>query len=577
MAEEHGATPSYISQGPNARGSRNYYMASAREPVATGRARTGTAIREGTMDVHPETVRASAFRQENIAQAAENYRGAIRDAAVRDREDQVRPETFTAAKRRADNMSASTGIKYTPVSFEPWSITKEHAEGMRASINEDSPKASEHLFQAIQQQLDPSNQNRSTSGSFVVVPENVARRMSEHAGVLNPNDYDKIAQAFRGAFSRTVLSVSPSPTIGNFMEAGFRTAVSRSGPVSAYTMRKVFQKMTPAEKAEFKDRVFGSGPVTLRARSRHFEPGQLNDGAVKDIARGWAALKQAPVAKQVTGAWHLWNKFITSWLNGKIEHGAQYAMAGKAIRDSGLMGESTLRLSSKAFEEAANGVKGTPAQNALAKALIRDFGKYDGFSPGQRRLIANYTPFLAWWMSAARFVGGMPIERPLLTALVAANTQVTGDSAKLAAQPDWLRGTATVGGTQWQVSRNTPFGAFTNPVGSFGQLILPQIISPVYNSQGLDWKGDKLPDDSQEGRAKAIAMSLLGSSVPIYALPTRAIDYTKNPDKLLNPVRIRSKLGAGSVSTAAGIDETAPSSNLPSAPTLPSGSGYRLP
>jgi hypothetical protein len=72
-------------------------------------------------------------------------------------------------------------------------------------------------------------------------------------------------------------------------------------------------------------------------------------------------------------------------------------------------------------------------------------------------------------------------------------------------------------------------------------------------------------------------MSLLGSSVPIYALPTRAIDYTKNPDKLLNPVRIRSKNGAGSVSTAAGIDDSAPPSNLPSAPTLPSGGGYRLP
>lgn len=574
-----GSTPSYISQGPNARGARNFYVASAREPQAVGRPRTGTAVREGTLDTHPETVRAAAQRQENLAQAAENFRKAIGDAAVRDRPGEVRPETYARAQQRAANMTQQTGVKYQAVPFSPWNITKEHRQGMLESINQDSPKATGHLLDSIRDELNPDNNRRSTSGSFVVVPETVARRMSEHASVLNPGDFGKVAQAFRSSFSRTVLSVSPSPSIGNLIEAGFRMGVSRAGYVSARTMKRVLDQMTPEERAAFQDRVFGAGPVTVRARSRHFDPAQLSEGHLQDVARGWGALKRAPVARQLTGAWNQWNHFITSWVNGKIERGAQYAMVGKAIRDSGLLGDSTLRLSDKAFEQAARGLTNTPEQNQLAKVLVRDFGKYDGFSPNQRRLIANYTPFLAWWMSAARFIGGMPIERPLLTALLAANTRATQDSQALAGLPDYLRGSAEIGSTRWQVSRNTPFGAFANPIGNMGQLILPQIITPIYNSQGLDWKGDPLPDQSQQGRAKTIVQSLLESSVPAYAAPSRAIDYAKNPAKLLNPIRVRGKQPAavGTSSDAGITPSNSGGSTLPSAPTLPSGDGYRLP
>lgn len=584
LAEERGATPSYISQGPNARGARNYYVASAREPVIPGRARTGQATLEGTSDSHPETVRASALRRENIAQAAENFRKELGDAAVRDRGGDVRPVPYAVAMKQARNLTASTGERYVPVSFEPWALTREHREGMLAGINEDSPRAAQHLFSSVQQALDPKNAGQHTSGSFVVVSETSARRMSQHASVLNPNDFENIAQAFRGGFSRTVLSVSPSPTIGNFVEAGVRTTVSRAGPISAYTMYRTFKKMTPAEKQEFQDRVFGAGPVTLRAQSRHFEPGQLSDGAAKDIARGWESVKRAPVSKQVVGAWHQWNHFITRWLNGKIEKTAQYAMAGKAIRDSGLMGESILRLSDKAMEQAARGVQGTAEQNMLAKAVIRDFGKYDGFSPAQRRLIANYTPFLAWWMSAARFVGMMPLERPLMTALLAANERATTDWQELKGTQDWLRGTAVIGKTRWQVSRNTPFGAFSDPVGTFGQLILPQIVPAIYNSGGLDWKGDPLRNEdgspfTQQQRAKQILLTMLESSVPLYAVPDRAIDFTKNPSKLLNPIRVRpSSTSTGGGGAIPPSEPSGPTTQLPSAPALPSGGGqYRLP
>ena len=43
------------------------------------------------------------------------------------------------------------------------------------------------------------------------------------------------------------------------------------------------------------------------------------------------------------------------------------------------------------------------------------YGKYQGFSPAGQKAIAEYTPFAAWWLSAATFVGKvLPRDHPAL-------------------------------------------------------------------------------------------------------------------------------------------------------------------
>ena len=80
----------------------------------------------------------------------------------------------------------------------------------------------------------------------------------------------------------------------------------------------------------------------------------------------------------------------------------------------------------------------------MADAVLDAYGNYSRFSPGQRRLLAEYTPFLARTMpSSARFLGVvLPRDHPTL-ALLTANQRATADwrdAMGLDDLPSWLAG-----------------------------------------------------------------------------------------------------------------------------------------
>ena len=214
------------------------------------------------------------------------------------------------------------------------------------------------------------------------------------------------------------------------------------------------------------------------------------------------------------------------------------------MRDAGLT-DRFFKLSSTAVDQMARGLMDTAEQAKMADAVVDAFGNYSRFSPGQRRLIAEYTPFLAWVASSANFVVRvLPRDHPAMMALLTVNASATEDWRKamgLDTLPDWLTGTLRTSrqGTQWQVTRNTPFGAFSGNLSeTAGDLFLPQLIPAVTAMQhGIDWRGYKLPDQSAGGRAAYALEEMVKSSIPAIAVYNKGQTYFEDPGKTLSAVR----------------------------------------
>lgn len=546
ISKERDAPGSFVGQRPNVAGGGSFFRDSSREPVIPGQARTERATQQGLYDPSVEAMRASAMSRANMIGAAKGFRDAVFEFAQRKGDGEVanfrdRKTADTAAQR----ITRQTGIRHVAINALPWE--RNHAASMLAEAGNEPPLAFDMMRTAM---LDGLQGNGI--GEFVIVPEAFALRTRKHVELLGPGDGAKMAQAFRGAFSRTVLSTSLSPLIGNIVEASFRTAVLHAGPLSYLTWRrtiKALRELDPEAAARFEHAVIGRGKVSYEASSRYMNADQFGP----DSPNLRAAVRLAETLRDTKGiaafpaAWKMWTHFVFEFLNNRmVERPTQRLQAGKAIRDSGLLGRGILNLGEEAIGQAARGLTETKQQTAFANALRDSFGAYRALPPWQKKWISTYTPFVAWWLNSARFVGlVLPRDHPVMLALTAQAIQVVDDVDRQKSRPGWLRGTMVGNGIQWNVTRNIPFGAFTDPEKTFAGLFLPQVM-PIIAAMayGIDWKGKPLrnPDGSEYDTGQLLwysAKQIAGSSIPAYAVPDRVIKYYNDPGVLLNALRVR--------------------------------------
>ncbi len=549
MASEPDAVqPSYVSQAPNATSAGSYYRSSYQMPTYAGkRGRTEKPTKQGTFDASPEALRARGTKAANVIAAAENYRGFVKEYGVRDKDGKPEITDRKTADGIAEQLTDKTGVPFRVIRTAPWSVDRQQFAAMLDAIGDEADARS---FEPFRKQLDTGLSGEG-EGPFAVIPETAARQLQEHMSVLNPSDAGKLAQAARASFSRTVLSLSPSPTVGNAIEGGFRAAVGRAGPTSRITYGRVMKRLReidPDAADRFEDRTLGTGRVSLQTQRRYTEPGQFADGPMRKLVAATGSIRKLPAGKQLSGAWNAWTTFVFDTVNNKlIERPLQKAMVGKQIRDSGLMNDGMSNLSKTAIDQAAQGLRGTAEQIAMADGLRDMYGAYRSFGPAKRKLVANYTPFIAWYLNSVRFMTQvLPRDHPTLLAVMASAAQVTDDVDQQKANPAWLKGTLNAGGVKWQATRNTPFGAATDPLGTASGLILPQLSPLIDAGQGEDFTGKKLrnKDGSPYTQAQLIehaVAEMAKSSIPLVAVPDRVNKYANNPGSLLNAVRVNSK------------------------------------
>lgn len=571
MRENNVSDAAFVTQAPNSRGARNFYVASDRDPKAASQRRTGEATRKGTFDGSPETLRETAARAQGLVDAADGFRSFVDEFSVRAKSGKVRAfGSYQQAQRAADELGAATSgaQAYVPVRLNAFGTRKEQTE----ALLEQTARDPRPLQRAIEEALGETGEG---AGPWALVPEAAAARMREHMNTASPlgETAGKLAQVYGSQFRKVVLSTSPKWMVGNIAEAGLRSGVARSGPRSYAQGRRVLkalEEVDPKAARELSARALSGGHYSLGSRATvHRNAESFAGTRLEPLAQSLGKVWRTPGPKHVAQAWNAWTSLVMDSVNGRIEVATQTAMLGKALRDSPLLERRVLKLGNTAVREAAEGLRETSAQVRFAREVDAAYGKYSKWSPGMRGAISAYTPFIAWWLNSVRFVySTLPKDHPVLTALLASANVASEEWRKEIGQyygsdlPDYLLGAIPTEGGGWRrVSELTPFSVATSPAGpaaKFPSLVLPQPAGVFAALEGKDWRGVELKTDSGRPyngveRAAYAGKELIASTVPVFAQALRTKDREGSTlDKVLeelNPIRESKPKGARKASS----------------------------
>jgi hypothetical protein len=553
--------PAFVGHGRKKSGSFN--VSSSRAPGITERGRTGASVIKGTFDAGVEKLIEQAVKTRGLIDAHNGFKSFVHEVGYREKaEKEIVHLSKVKAEKLAASLNATTGRKWRVIRANPFAGSKKLMEDLLEGIDTQTEQAntySEMFQQALRGEGD------DTAGDWVLVPEAAAKTLQEHLNVTAGGEWmqawAKANQLFRGS----VLATSPSWLAGNTVEGGLRSAIAAVGPRSYITGRRVLKehaklvggKQTRAHQ-ELVFRTVGGGHMKMQNRTR------IRRGADqwnKDSRVGKAAIKmvkffEKPGPRHAADAWDGYTRFVFDSLNGRIETGIQTAMLGKALRSSDLMSGEMLKTGRKAVQQAAEGLKNTNEQVAFGREIDRMYGKYGKWSPDERKVIAMYTPFMAWTLNSFKFVYDvLPRDHPVLTALIAATEIATQDWLKdhglnmfmKNAMPSFLLGIPDSAGGHYRPAKFTPFGAFNDPVETVGGLFLPSLagLLPIAKD-GEDWKGKELKSFTHPGqdmkatpidKAGYIVATWMQSTIPAVAVPSRLFSIGKKATSKDSPAK----------------------------------------
>jgi hypothetical protein len=557
IANGHFTEPAFVTHAPNQRGARNFFVASHEPPKVPGGVRTGEAVKRGSADIHPDVLVEGNARAQGLVDAADRYGAFVKEFAHRGSAGKVLQfQNYKQARRIADELTVNRdgtprqfAVAMTPVRLNPFLGRKDQLDALLKHTDA-HPGDVSPVHQAIHESLGGQG---GDEGGWTLVPADAAKRMQEHIKTLGPGPLGKVGNIYGSMFRRAALSTSPRWLTGNTVEAAMRLMVARAGPRSYLTGRrtlKTLEGIDPKAAEEARLRTTGGGHFSLQRRSSvHTSAEQFAGTKLAGVATVLGKFWRAPGPKQLAELWHGYTDFVFNDFNGRIESQFQTVMLGKALRDSPLMSGHVVKLSHKAIQQAAEGLRGTSEQVALGREVDRMYGRYGKFSPGLRRAVAAYTPFIAWTLNATRFLYDvLPRDHPVLTGLLASANQASQEWRKQhglvigqsGAVPGFLMGSIPgKGDSHLRISRYTPFGLMDDPTGNVAGLVLPQLSGALQNLQGKDWRGRDLkgpdggaPTDIQ--KALAAAQTLIESSIPAVAQADRVSHNPGNLGQKLN-------------------------------------------
>lgn len=360
---------------------------------------------------------------------------------------------------------------------------------------------------------------RQVGEKYAVLPKVAVDRLREHKAVgTSPAIGAKVFRTSGKLFRNAVLPLSAKWLTGQAVEAGVRSGVAGAGPMSLLREHRTFKALEvqkPGAGIEMRQRALG-GHFGLTGTAREFATGQRS---LADEFAGTGLAKpanvatkvgQLPGAQKVRQGWRNYTHVVFDVVNGAIEHTAQKAMTGKALKTSPLMERHVIGLSDKAVHEAARGLHATENQVALGRAVDRMYGAYAKFSPAKRETLLHSTPFYPWYANSAKFLlKVLPADHPVTAAVIANANVLEADWRKAHHQsladpkhvPGFLLGGYPAGADKTvRLGRYTPFGASADPAQSVADLFLPQFSGAQEALRGIDWTGNRMKHPGYKGK-----------------------------------------------------------------------------
>lgn len=574
--------PAFVSHARNQSKSSNFNVRSERPADAGPRGRTGASVKSGDMDTHPDRLIEQAARTQGLIDAHDGFTDTVGEFGAKNDAGELR--TF------GDRKKAEKFLRNRPLDAEPMRVVrinpflgpKTQLEHLIEHVNADSEAAHINVMEAMKDALTPAE---GTKGPFAVIPEHAAAQLEQHINSMGhagdtSRAIQKVSQMFRGS----VLATSPTYMIGNATEAGFRSAVAGAGPRAFFTGRRVVKAMKNdphfAENdgrafEEAMSRMVGGGHYGMQIRARvRRDASQFSDRTrIGRVAQKLGRAMEKPGLRHGAEFWNRYTQMVFEVVNRRLETNFQTAMFGKSVRDT-LMSGQLLKMSKVAAEQAARGLRNTEEQVEFGRQVDKMYGQYGKFSPGKRHLLQMYTPFATWAINAAKFVAWtLPKDHPVLTAMLASAYDATEDwrkgeglglwLGKDGGLPKFLQGSVNTPIGRLRLSRYTPFGAFTDPAGTLGGMVLPQVRAALSAlSEGEDWKGKDLttltgndnPADKSANSLDQIlwaGWTMVNSSIPAVAGPARIAKIISDPDPLVvSGLKIKASKKASSNSGA---------------------------
>jgi len=546
---ERGRDPStvaYLPPGAIGRSAFHKRFTLSRPTIAgAGHTRTGEQFRRGLTTATAKNVREQGVRLAVTTQKVHGIDRTISEHGL------THPDgryfTFKEATEYAKRLGEDTSEELIPVRAVP---ARASAHVDELARGQQSPTSMENLTQRLfNDRLSPDT--ASGAKNVVLMPASLVNQLARHA--QSTHEIVKLFQWINKPFRAAVLPQFRWLT-GNFVEPFIvRLGAVGSGinlPGLAVDLRAASQVVKTGLRSD--------DPAVKRAAEEmqaQLGMGQFVGGRGASVRRtleelpghdAWGPIVgKFPVVRQglemsrtlLKGAMAPANAFFG--LNRIIENVANRAAFGHHVRADmrSLQGSWTksLVLGQKAAEEASRGLLNTSTQRRYADQMHELLGKYTGFNPTSRALFQTILPFVPWFLNAARFVfWTLPAHHPVKTAVLQQTAQVV--------QQDWedihkdtppgnLRYAIPNGKGGWiDVARYTPFGAFTEAVGSGGKdfqaftgQILPQTRGATAALEGKDPFGRELsaPPGKEPSEAKIALNSLAEALVPYLATTRR--------------------------------------------------------
>jgi hypothetical protein len=518
----------YLSQAPNARNRGNFYKNTLQRHTISTPVRTGDATRFGTFDSHPTLLVHQAAREANLLAADHGFKGLVDEFGLR--HDAGHPQAGQvrnfATKRGADlwiaDQHAQGARELRAIRINPFLGRQRELHSLLDHVNQGTD-VHPTLTDAQQMAL----QGTEGAGPWAVIHDQAAHRMDLHLRQQGPPAGARGIQVVNQAFRNAVLPLSTKWLTGNAVEAGFRVALERAGPLSWLTGRRVLggprpgivarpgklvskfvgirnvpgaidRAATPEQALEARARTIGGGHYGMVDSTQiHTDAAHFEHSVLRPMAHALGAVARTPGPREVGNLWQRFTHGVFS-ANSMMESHFQTALAGKYIREM-MPTKGELSVSRKAVEQAARGLTNTNEQVAMGRMIDRAYGKYGKFNPAERFAIAYYTPFVAWSLNAVKFVGSvLPKDHPVATGLLVAAQNASEQWLKdhglnlwiKGAAPGWLQGSAPVGGGgKVRLGRYLPFGFFGDPAQSIASALMPQYAGAFLALNGVDWKG----------------------------------------------------------------------------------------
>jgi hypothetical protein len=498
---EHGiAQPGFLSQRPDVAGRRAFKSTPNVRP-ALPKPRTGVPYQEA---IHNRTLEAVRAQEIGEAKDLARHRARNEDLRMSATGHALSPEQ---GRRMAINLDETAEGKPTllalalgehvMVPYGPKQIVEKYQEdaikSARSVLEENRLEEHTPFDEGILGHPDVR---------WGLIPRAILKRdEAAQAASFSNHPAAKVLQGLTSGWRQFQLRTKPAWAVGVGEENYGRGAVAGIGPHDvAFGKRGVesIERLSTHDDARYAQQARemlvevgkrGGQYDQAQALRLHLDGEDFVHTALEGPVSAVEHAGRLPAIKQAVAGWQRLGDAVLAGMSRVIEHPPRQGAWGQAaLREwSRLQGsvKDAMVASNAAIDEFMKGQLSPGAAAHLLNEADRALGNYTHMTPVMRGLTQTIVPFAPWWINSLRWLGRMPWDHPLQTAILTSLEQGTRilREEQNANRAPWEADLVPLAGVGLDLARYSPLGATTGgtkgALETAAGLVGPNFVPPV--------------------------------------------------------------------------------------------------